>query len=170
VCTDDEPFYSGANEVAYQKFVMGFGPVAVPEGCEVAEVKLALQARDYYQVRLLYCYSAGCGTIVLQLCCRGISCSVGYVAFLVRAELESLQMFFPGGMLTALLRLCVCLSQQMLARGCRPARECASAVCCVTFYVLGAVWLLQTPRALLACARLRLTQQMLACGGSPALE
>jgi hypothetical protein len=30
---------------------MGFGPVAVPEGCEVAEVKLALQARDYYQVR-----------------------------------------------------------------------------------------------------------------------
>jgi hypothetical protein len=49
--TDDEPFYGGASEVAYQKFVMGFGPVSVPEGCAVAEVKLALQARDYYQVR-----------------------------------------------------------------------------------------------------------------------
>ncbi|WIA44271.1 hypothetical protein OEZ86_007081 [Tetradesmus obliquus] len=47
---DDEPFYGGASDIAYQKFVMGFGPVAVPEGCEVAEVKVALQARDYYQV------------------------------------------------------------------------------------------------------------------------
>jgi hypothetical protein len=64
---DDEPFYSGASEVAYQKFVMGFGPVAVPEGCEVAEVKLALQARDYYQVWLRASLCLGCRVFLLVL-------------------------------------------------------------------------------------------------------
>jgi hypothetical protein len=29
---------------------MGFGPVSVPEGCEVATVKAVLEASDYYMM------------------------------------------------------------------------------------------------------------------------
>lgn len=41
----------GGADLAYTKYVMGFGAVAVPAGCEVVEVREVLQARDYYQVR-----------------------------------------------------------------------------------------------------------------------
>jgi hypothetical protein len=67
---EDEPFYGGASEMAYQKFVMGFGAVPVPEGCEVAEVKAALQAKDYYQVGFKsFSWFFWLSGIVMDVCC-----------------------------------------------------------------------------------------------------
>jgi hypothetical protein len=41
----------GFTENVLNRFVMGFGAVAVPEGCQVKEVQEVLLAADYYQVR-----------------------------------------------------------------------------------------------------------------------
>jgi hypothetical protein len=44
-------------------FPMGFGPVSVPDGCEVASVKAVLEASDYYKV--------GCNIVLWWCVCGG---------------------------------------------------------------------------------------------------